>query len=86
MTIYEKTLATRKPVTEVRCAVLPERMPVIPEEKLTDAQRKVGADIASTPRGSVRGPFVAMMPAPASRATCSSSVHSYASNASSTNA
>ncbi|MGZ5171815.1 MAG: carboxymuconolactone decarboxylase family protein [Burkholderiales bacterium] len=64
MTIYEKTLATRKPVTEVRCAVLPERMPVIPEEKLTDAQRKVGADIASTPRRSVRGPFVAMMRSP----------------------
>jgi hypothetical protein len=65
MTIYEKTLATRKPVTEVRCAVLPERMPVIPEENLTDAQRKVGADISSTPRGSVRhggAPTLAQMP------------------------
>ena len=39
MTIYEKTLATRKPVTEMRAAVLPERMSVIPEEKLTEAQR-----------------------------------------------
>jgi hypothetical protein len=64
MEIYEKTLATRKAVTEVRCAVLPERMPLIPEEKLTDAQRKAGADIASSPRGSVRGPFVAMMGSP----------------------
>lgn len=64
MSIYEKTLLTRKPVTEMRAAVLPERMSVIPEEKLTEAQRKVGEEIASTPRGSLRGPFVAMIRSP----------------------
>ena len=35
-----------------------------PVDKLTDAQKKAGADIAGGPRGSVRGPFVAMLRSP----------------------
>jgi hypothetical protein len=35
----------------------PERMGLIEPEKMTGAQKKVAADIASGPRGSVRGPF-----------------------------
>ena len=34
----------------------PERMGLIAPEKMTDAQKKIAAEIASGPRGSVRGP------------------------------
>jgi 4-carboxymuconolactone decarboxylase len=61
MDIYEKALSTRKVATEMRCAILPERMPPIPVEKLTAEQRKAGEAIASGPRGSLRGPFVPML-------------------------
>jgi 4-carboxymuconolactone decarboxylase len=46
-------------------AVAPERMPRIPAEQMTDAQKKAAADIAEGPRGSVRGPFIAIMRNPA---------------------
>ena len=43
--------------------VLPERLPRIPAEQMSDAQRKVAADLAAT-RGSLRGPFRATMRCP----------------------
>lgn len=49
--------------TEMRYAVLPERMPAIAPENMTEEQKRVAADLAAS-RGSVRGPFVAMMRSP----------------------
>jgi 4-carboxymuconolactone decarboxylase len=46
-------------------AVAPERMPPIAAEKMTDAQRKSAAELASGRRGSVRGPFNAFLRSPA---------------------
>jgi len=43
--------------------ILPERLPRIPEEQMSDQQRKVTADLAAT-RGSLRGPFRATMRCP----------------------
>jgi 4-carboxymuconolactone decarboxylase len=45
-------------------AVLPERLPAIPPEKMNEAQRKVAAALAAGPRGTVKGPFPAMMRSP----------------------
>lgn len=64
MTFYEKSAATTPPAREMTWAVLPERMTAIPLEKMTDAQKQVAADVAASPRGSVRGPFKAMMRSP----------------------
>lgn len=55
---------------EVRFIVAPERMPEIPAERMTDAQKKVAAEVAQGPRGSVRGPFVAIMRSPGFMAPC----------------
>ncbi|MBI2296616.1 MAG: hypothetical protein HYU76_11445, partial [Betaproteobacteria bacterium] len=51
-------------ITEVTYAVLPDRMPRIPEERMTDAQKQAAAELAAGPRGSLRGPFVALMRSP----------------------
>ena len=45
-------------------SVPPERLPRIPPEKMTEAQKKVAAEIAAGPRGEVRGPFVALLRSP----------------------
>ncbi len=42
---------------EARYAILPNRMPPIPTDKMTDAQRKVAAEIIAGPRGKVEGPY-----------------------------
>ena len=42
---------------EARFKILPDRMPPIPTEKMTDAQKKVAADIIAGPRGKVEGPY-----------------------------
>lgn len=41
-----------------------ERMPPIAPEKMTDAQRRAAADIASGPRGELPRPFVAFLRSP----------------------
>jgi 4-carboxymuconolactone decarboxylase len=41
-----------------------DRLPPIPSELQTEAQRKVVADILAGPRGKLQGPFVALMRAP----------------------
>lgn len=64
MKFYEEKRVKKKPLTRISCAVLPERMPPIPLSELTEAQRQVGVEIAAGPRGSVRGPFVAMIRSP----------------------
>jgi len=40
------------------------RLPPIPEAEMTEAQRRVRHDIASGPRGGVRGPFDALLRSP----------------------
>lgn len=42
----------------------PERLPRIAPEKMTEAQKKVVADIAAGPRGELRGPFIALLRSP----------------------
>lgn len=49
---------------QVSYAVAPERMPVIPGDKMTAAQKKAAAEIAAGPRGEVKGPFVALLRSP----------------------
>ena len=57
MTPNEKSPAAASAASETRYAVLPNRMPPIPTDKMTDAQRKVAAEIAAGPRGKVEGPY-----------------------------
>ena len=54
-------MASNKQVT---FAVAPERMPMIPENKMTPAQKKAAAEISAGPRGEVKGPFVALLRSP----------------------
>ena len=49
---------------QISYAVAPERMPVIPTDKMTTAQKKAAAEIAAGPRGEVKGPFVALLRSP----------------------
>lgn len=44
--------------------VPPERMPRIPPEKMTEAQRQAVAELAAGPRGELRGPFIALLRSP----------------------
>ncbi len=60
MTTNEKPPAAR----EMRYAVLPDRMPPIPPEKMTDAQKEVAAEIAAGPRGKVEGPYWPILRSP----------------------
>jgi len=53
----EKSPDASSAAREMRYAVLPNRMPPIPTDKMTDAQRKVAAEIAAGPRGKVEGPY-----------------------------
>jgi 4-carboxymuconolactone decarboxylase len=57
MTPNEKSTAAASAGREVLYAILPDRMPPIPTEKMTDAQKKVAAAIAAGPRGKVEGPY-----------------------------
>jgi 4-carboxymuconolactone decarboxylase len=51
-------------VREMRYAVLPDRMPPIPAEKMTAAQKEVAAEIAAGPRGKVEGPYWPILRSP----------------------
>ncbi len=45
-------------------AARPERLPRIAPEDMTEAQKKVAAEIAAGPRGELRGPFISLMRSP----------------------
>ncbi len=45
-------------------AARPERLPRIAPERMTEAQKKVAAEIAAGPRGELRGPFIALLRSP----------------------
>jgi 4-carboxymuconolactone decarboxylase len=44
--------------------IAPERMPMIPADKMTPAQKKAAELITAGPRGEVKGPFVALLRSP----------------------
>jgi 4-carboxymuconolactone decarboxylase len=48
----------------VQFDVAPERMPLIPEARMTPEQKKAAAELAAGPRGEVKGPFVALLRSP----------------------
>ena len=60
MATNEKSPATK----EMRYAVLPDRMPAIPPDKMTEAQKQVAAEIAAGPRGKVEGPYWPILRSP----------------------
>lgn len=41
-----------------------ERLPRIPPEKMTEAQKRAAAQIAAGPRGELRGPFISLLRSP----------------------
>lgn len=45
------------PGREMRYRLLPDRMPAIPDEAMSEEQRRVAAQIAAGPRGKVEGPY-----------------------------
>ena len=49
---------------QMTVTVLPERMPEIPKERMTDAQKQAAAELAAGPRGEVKGPFVSLLRSP----------------------
>jgi 4-carboxymuconolactone decarboxylase len=51
-------------VKQISLTVAPERMPVIPADKMTAEQKKAAAAIAAGPRGDVKGPFVSLLRSP----------------------
>jgi 4-carboxymuconolactone decarboxylase len=64
MASSQQTTGAAGPLKEMRFSILPDRMPRIPEERMTDAQKQAAAELAAGPRGSLRGPFVALMRSP----------------------
>jgi len=44
--------------------IAPERMPAIPADKMTAAQKQAAAALAAGPRGDVKGPFLALLRSP----------------------
>lgn len=52
------------PAAQMICGVLPERMPPIPEARMTEEQKRAAAEIAAGPRGELRGPFHALLRSP----------------------
>jgi 4-carboxymuconolactone decarboxylase len=64
LTPRENSPAAAAAGREVRYAVAPERMPRIPDDKMSDAQRQAAAELIAGPRGEVKGPFVALLRSP----------------------
>ncbi|HSQ02819.1 MAG TPA: carboxymuconolactone decarboxylase family protein [Burkholderiales bacterium] len=57
-------MSDKTPPSEIRYAVLPNRMPAIPADKMTAAQKEVAAEIAAGPRGKVEGPYWPILRSP----------------------
>ena len=49
---------------EMRYAILPDRMPPMPMDMLTEAQRHAAEELAAGPRGRVDGPYWAILRSP----------------------
>jgi 4-carboxymuconolactone decarboxylase len=50
--------------TPMHATVVPERLPPIPAEQMTDVQRQVADELTNGPRGGVKGPFVPLLRSP----------------------
>jgi 4-carboxymuconolactone decarboxylase len=57
-------MAKEERTREVRYVVAPERMPPLTREQMTDAQRKVAAEVEAGPRGKVQGPYNSILRSP----------------------
>jgi 4-carboxymuconolactone decarboxylase len=55
---------------EVTFKVAPERMPMIPRERMTDAQKAAADELSRGPRGSVHGPYIPILRSPGFMAHC----------------
>ncbi len=64
MTFDNKSPAAASAGRNMSYAVAPERMPAIPPQQMTDAQKRAAAELAAGPRGEVRGPFVPLLRSP----------------------
>jgi 4-carboxymuconolactone decarboxylase len=64
MTSQKELPPSERRLKQVNYAVASERMPVIPDDKMTDAQKQAAAELISGPRKEVKGPFVALMRSP----------------------
>jgi hypothetical protein len=64
MTSDNKSPAAASAVRQMSYAVSPERMPAIPPERMTDAQKRAAAELTAGPRGEVKGPFVPLLRSP----------------------
>ena len=49
---------------DIRYTVLPERMAMIPDSKMTPEQKEAAAELAAGPRGEEKGPFVSLLRSP----------------------
>jgi 4-carboxymuconolactone decarboxylase len=52
------------PATAAAAEATQDRMPPIPADKLTDAQKKAAAEIIAGPRGALVGPFIPLLRSP----------------------
>jgi 4-carboxymuconolactone decarboxylase len=52
------------PATAAAAEAAQDRMPAIPADKLTDAQKKAAAEIVAGPRGALVGPFIPLLRSP----------------------
>jgi 4-carboxymuconolactone decarboxylase len=52
------------PAAAAAAEAAPDRMPPIPNEKWTDAQKKVAEEIVAGPRGALVGPFIPLLRSP----------------------
>lgn len=57
-------LPTEKNLKGVNNTLALDRMPPIPEHKLTEAQKQAAAELIAGPRKSIKGPFVALIRSP----------------------
>ena len=57
-------LATGALVSVLGTAAAQDRMPPIPKDKMTDAQKKAAEELIAGPRGALQGPFVALIRSP----------------------
>lgn len=64
MTPDRKSPPSPTAMRELRYALLPDRMPPIPEGEMNEAQKKVAAKIAAGPRGKVEGPYWPILRSP----------------------
>jgi 4-carboxymuconolactone decarboxylase len=64
MTTTQNPPASSTSRNQTTVAVLPERMPEIPRDRMTEAQRQAAAELAAGPRGEVKGPFVSLLRSP----------------------